>query len=338
MKIYISNLRNLATFSVVFLHVAAVFLYQYGSLDNNSWKLANFLDSFVRFCVPLFVMISGALLLGKEFTLKEFLSKRISRIIYPLIFWSIVYFIYINYSNFSTVNIDVIITQFLKGLSKGMYYHFWFVYMILGLYLFMPILNTWIKNSSKREVQYFLFLFFITVCNNKFTNEYFPNIDLMYFSKFIGFLIVGYYIDRYIKNGKKALIIGAFLFVLGTLLTYFFTNFYSFLEGGFVETFYDYTYFNVVLQSIGIFIVGKNLFIKTTPTFQSLDKNSFGIYFIHILILERLSMIFPYVDMDEKNMYSLLGYIVVVSISVFIISYIIVFTLSKVPFLKKIIT
>ena len=86
---YISNLRNIATFSVIFVHAAAIYVLNFQNISLESWRIANFLDSFVRFCVPAFLMISGALLLNKEEDITVFINKRLKRVLIPFIFWTV---------------------------------------------------------------------------------------------------------------------------------------------------------------------------------------------------------------------------------------------------------
>lgn len=78
-QLYISYLRVIATISVIVLHTAAFISMDYKNVSIGSWSVATFINSGVRFCVPLFVMISGALLLGKNEGVKLFLNKRIKK-------------------------------------------------------------------------------------------------------------------------------------------------------------------------------------------------------------------------------------------------------------------
>ena len=84
-------LRALATVSVVALHVAGPVLYEYGSLPAGEWWTANAIDSAVRFSVPIFLMLTGALLLPRMEPAGQFLKRRFARLLWPFIFWSAVY-------------------------------------------------------------------------------------------------------------------------------------------------------------------------------------------------------------------------------------------------------
>ena len=88
------RLRNLATVMVIGIHVAAPVAH--GFPDQNSWWwwYGNFWNSLTRAGVPLFVMLSGFLLLGKDYDLGYFLKRRFSRVVVPALFWMAVYSIY----------------------------------------------------------------------------------------------------------------------------------------------------------------------------------------------------------------------------------------------------
>ncbi|OWP82967.1 hypothetical protein BWK59_13040 [Flavobacterium davisii] len=68
---WITSLRVLATFSVIFLHSASAILYLYGTISAFDWWIGNIYDSIVRFCVPIFLMISGTLILSKDYESTE---------------------------------------------------------------------------------------------------------------------------------------------------------------------------------------------------------------------------------------------------------------------------
>ena len=89
---WINNARIVSTFAVVFLHVAIVFMLD-NDIDTEYWWFGNIFNVLVRWCVPSFVMISGALLLDNknEESLSKFYSKRLSRVLIPILFWSIMY-------------------------------------------------------------------------------------------------------------------------------------------------------------------------------------------------------------------------------------------------------
>jgi surface polysaccharide O-acyltransferase-like enzyme len=164
---WINALRVLATFGVIFLHTTADILYQYGSIAEIDWWIGNIYDSSVRFCVPVFLMISGALILSKTYeNLKEYLIKRVLRVLLPFLFWSAIYIaidIFGKLFKGEQMTFSEILSLTFLKLKNGASFHLWYIYLIIGLYLFFPILNKWLLNSNKTEITYFLAIWSIIV-------------------------------------------------------------------------------------------------------------------------------------------------------------------------------
>ena len=94
--VYFDYLRIIAIFAVVVLHFAA---QNWDNIDVSSfeWQVFNLYDAVAAWGVPVFVMISGALFLGKELTLKKLYGKYILRIVTAFFFWSVLYALWSNF-------------------------------------------------------------------------------------------------------------------------------------------------------------------------------------------------------------------------------------------------
>jgi len=93
-KLYwIDNLRAIATIGVIILHVSGPLTYQFGTIVNSWWWVGNIFNSIVRGSVPLFLMVTGALLLPKEYDLSTFLKKRFLRVLIPFFFWGLIHIV-----------------------------------------------------------------------------------------------------------------------------------------------------------------------------------------------------------------------------------------------------
>lgn len=294
--LWISNLRVFAVLAVIFVHTASPLVTKFGLLPNKFWNYANFYDAVSRFCVPVFVMISGALMLGKEYEIIAFFKKRFVRILFPFLFWSICYVLYsvfIKTDDFKKLHFFGVIKKLIRSVYFGSAYHLWYVYMLFGLILIIPILNTWINKAKKNEIHYFLLLWFIMLLFNNFGFEnYKPAIDLSYFSGYVGYLVLGYYLSVIeIKNIKKWRIIAILVFILGSLITFFGTYRLSVSKGKIDTSLYDFFSFNVLLASIGIFLffrLSDFLNSKSNVVFVQINHLSYGIYLIHVLALSIL--------------------------------------------------
>ena len=338
LKTYISNLRNIATFAVIVLHVTAPFVLKFNKISFASWQLANLIDSMLRFGVPVFVMISGAVLLDRSEPLNIFLSKRLKRIFLPFLFWSIAYFIFVYAGHFQKLSVAQLAQILTNKLLKGTYYHLWYIYMILGVYLFVPIVRKWVQNSTKQELHYFLILWAITLFINTDIAKYIPSIEVLYFSKYLGYLVLGHYLDKYVEIRRSRGTLYSILFVLGVILTLVSTSYLSITANKLNITYYNYLSPNVCLMAIGIFLLGKTFLNTTNTSLVSLDRHSYGIYLIHALVLHYVYRLIPPFKININAPLSLFTFIIGVSIITYIISYILIRILAANKKLQPLIT
>lgn len=142
---YLDELRAIAILCVIFAHTIQNFPVNMNYLTSPT--LLSYL-TVARMGVVLFFMISGALLIGKDYNLSVFLKKRFSRVLIPTIFWQIIGFLSILiFIGFTYDNLTFAVTQF--GFP-------WFVCAILGVYFVIPIFNSFIKEYGIKGAEYFL--------------------------------------------------------------------------------------------------------------------------------------------------------------------------------------
>lgn len=240
--------------------------------------------------------------------------------------------IFIKTTDYQKIGFFEIIKKITRSIWFGSYYHLWFVYLILGLYLTVPIISAWTTNNKKKEMYYFLILFAITVLfRNKLLKNYSPNIDLTLFSGYIGYFILGYFMSNLnIKNQKKWAIISFLIFFAGIFFTCFCTYWFSVSDNKFNGSFYDFLGLNVVIISISIFMffrASKFLNRYNSWIFKQINKFSFGIYLVHALILWFIDKL----GFNALFIHPLLG-IPLTTILCVCISLIIVKGINKIPF------
>ncbi|MDR0940761.1 MAG: acyltransferase family protein [Bacteroidales bacterium] len=301
---WLSNLRGFALIGIIFLHVVSGFLYTFSTPPSSIWWIGNVGDSMVRCCVPLFVMITGALLLAREIDLKKFFQKRFTRIVIPFVFWS---FVYVVIGILRRGDADFLTalwnSNFWERLLKGtISFHLWYVYMLIGLLVLVPVLNTWIRHCSEKEILYFLVLWLVSIfLSNTFLQR---DLKLIYFSSYVGYLVLGYYLaysETYtigklrLKTGGKLVISNTLLWIIvggiALLVTIFGTYYSSLTKGKFNGEFYEYLMPNVVFAAIAVFLLVKQCVLKNNivlKIIRFLDKYSYGIYLVHIFVLTYL--------------------------------------------------
>ena len=181
---------------------------------------ASFFDTFVRACVPLFVVASSYLQFPLHYSTGEFLRRRAQRVLVPFLCWSIVYALAWGEP---VDNLRSLLLNF--NYAAG---HLWFVYMLVGIYLLMPMLSPWAERVGKRELQFYLLLCFATTLipfvralaadgaapviygpTGSPNRALYPlwgeaswnTYGLFYYlSGFIGYLLLGLYLRRFVGN------------------------------------------------------------------------------------------------------------------------------------------
>jgi surface polysaccharide O-acyltransferase-like enzyme len=277
--------RVLAAFAVVWLHISAGFVVDHPSTASWSWWIGNVADSMSRWSVPFFVMITGYLLLSRPCdSLKEFYVRRFSRIMIPLVFWTVFY-----------LGLDFLLGPMtIMAASKLViagipYVHMWYLYMLLGLYLVAPLIMKFVVVSSRRRL---LWATALCLCLGVVISYVLPAqitgtfLDL--FPQFIGYFIAGYYIATVETKQIRPILlwVGFVASVLGVaLLTALLMPFEA------APWDFTYRYLNplVILMSLCLFYIvvqGLDTDSQCTPSLlmkivSFLAPLTLGIYLVH---------------------------------------------------------
>ena len=129
---WIENLRAVACLMVIMIHTTTWYVTTGMSVGERSWDLSNLLNSASRVCVPIFFMISGFLFFGERSAQK----RHFLRILLCLLFYSAVALLYITL--LTPINEAVSIRHLLQ---KPVFYHLWFFFAIIVIYLFSPLIQ-----------------------------------------------------------------------------------------------------------------------------------------------------------------------------------------------------
>ena len=334
-------LRILAAFAVVMLHVTSDRLTT--SFPSNEWEIRNVYDSFVRWCVPVFFMISGALFLnhGRTVNVAGLYKKNILHLIFIYFAWSSIYAIYL-----AIVKCDYNVGHILLRIIEGPV-HFWFLKMLIGLYVTIPILRMITQNKQSEE--YFLIVALITafVLPMLFSfiglyNESYKSFALYHYNAFgiriasgyVGYFVLGHYLFTYRLSGlvKRSIYILGLLSVLSVI---FLTHWYCHHINQSSEVFYKNLNVFTLFESIAVYLAIIELKIPTKyhSSVIRLSNLSLGVYLSHVLVL-MLFLHFLGIDSGSLNP---LFFIPCFSLIVFLLSCLIVSLMMKIPILNKLV-
>lgn len=342
--IYLDLLRIFAMFGVVVIHVSAIAIsYNIGTFTSNVGIIYNGL---VRWSVPAFFMISGAMFLRteKEYSFSVMIKNYIPRILFCLSVWGLIYAL-IDIYLYSSFSVKTLILSVWNTISNHSGYHLWYLFALIALYLMVPVFKIIVNNLSQKQLLFVIILWmFLSLGVSQF-NEIASALDFplrieWYFpmiTGWAGYFLLGYYLNNYeIKKKYNFLliIIGIALLIFMPIMNMSATVY----KGNSIDSFIAQDGLTACFVAISFFLIfksiTKNKFSqKTEKLIVSISKNTFGVYLIHALVN---SVLFHIIGVELEFINPAIS-IPLYSILVFFVSYVIVSILTKLPVLKKIV-
>ena len=341
-------LRIFSIGMVLMLHASAhivILLEGVGCSANPAYIAANLLNGLGRFAVPVFVMLSGALLLNenKRFDAKTFYRKSLLWMFLIFLFWLVVYGVF--YARLLPYNTDFISFELnFKGSSCP---HLWYLYFVLVFYLSVPLLRLYVKKENARAIGFTILIclglaLLGTLCNliTQLTGitVYVGTYHIEKFSNFLALILAGWYLANHgLSRGWKALvyILGAASCVAIVGLVWFQ---YEIIGAGVLRDYVSEAYtVPAALFGIAVFqgvcsICGgratKNSCVKAC------SELSFGVYLLHIFFFECFTCYLRPYDAARDNA---LLYILALWAFMLVLSLLAAFALSRIRYLKKLI-
>lgn len=342
--VYFDIMRIISILCMITLHVSG---NKIGLIpvESYNWKILNIYRSTVSFCVPLFIMISGALFLNpvKGIPIKSLYKKNVFRLLIAYIFWSVCYSFYTSgiYRGITSSTLNSFVGRVLVG-----HYHLWFIPMIIGLYIIVPFLRK--ITVEKKLTEYFLLLSFVFTIvfpiisllpiNQKVISIFERILDNAGINFLLGYSIYfvsGYYFSKYDLTTK----IKVTIYTLGiaclvcTIIT---TQLISSSRNVAYTNLYGFLMPNTALMTLSTYIFLKNSFVKVNCSEKQLQmvsifsRCSFGIYLIHdfFLILSRK------LGFDALTFNPIFS-VPLITLLVYFCSFTITFLISKIPKINK---
>ena len=326
-----------------FLKVIAIFLMVANHcVDNvtpaeralpwyNLW--GSVYNSFTRPAIPLFMMVTGILLLPTKMDMGSFYKKRLSRVLIPFLVWSVLYNLFPWFTGLLNCDPETI-HVFFKWADTSQAFgdtlrnilmipfnfsafavQMWYVYLLIGIYLYIPVFSAWVEKSDKRSQRIFLAIWavslFVPYLRNYLTENLFGECSwnefglFYYFAGFSGYMLLGYHLVKYplqmSKVSKYAL--AAIAFAIGYAVTLIGFKNATAVEGqseAMVELFFTFCSPNVALMTFAIFLIGKDLRFENKRVNRFISQFSictFGIWMCHYFFVGPVFLLFKSCEM-----------------------------------------
>ncbi len=344
--IHFDLMRIIACYFVIIIHIGICGQTESWAPNSYNALVSSFYGIISRWAVPCFVLLSGAMFLNqnREIPIKKLYGKYILRLGISYVFWSVVYALY-NMIYATDGSIGEMLHYFLNNCFSGEL-HMWYVLMTIGLYIITPVLKVVVDKAQNSIIKYWLAIMFIFACAIPFISDlnipYLSGViaylnkymELYFVMGYVIYFVIGHYlINKTISEKRKKLIyalglISVFYCIIVLIVLRIFTN----ITLGALS----YSYPQILFIGMAAVLFFKEKVSKihfSQKTKQWIVKGSglsYGIFLIHVLVIKVL-----YHAGINLSIANVAISIPIVSLIAFFISAIVIFIISKIPFINK---
>lgn len=342
-KDYIVFLRFFCIIGLIIHHAALALPTSFSSRMEDYLAVCNIIGRMTRFMVPVFLMITGCLLLdrNKKISLTYALNKYGKRVLFVICVVGFVFAILQNSYLDGRFSLEVVFKSLLDLYQGKTWKHFWYLYMLYGVYCILPLLKAYVNIANKKEITYFTMLMFVFVsffpCLSEISSIscgiVFPIMSEYVLYMFLGFLLSS---RRVFDLFRRRILFLLLIFMLvysivwiGSYLQYY-HSFYFF------ENLFSYSSPLTVIMSVLVYLIpkiyieAKNIQIKNIIICE-ISNLSFGIYIFHMLWIHLFYKFLKFNPLENYN-YILFGVFCVI---VLFLSALTTVLCKKIPILGK---
>lgn len=332
---YLDALRCLAILLVILLHVTAPVMISTPLYQTNPWLACIILDPLVRVGVPLFLMISGCLMLRDSRTksIAPFYKKQLPKLLIPLTVWNVIYFAASVHTGARSWDL----LDFLGLLfGQGAQYHMWYIYILLGIYLICPFLRRLVETCTPRQMLLLLGIILFSATLRPALNQALPFQVILFGPMLEG--LAGYFLLGWLLGQQELSRRARFLIYLGGIAGYT-----AQLVGNLrcsspqaislpFESGYAFPHY---LIAAALFVWIKTLFTRHPKPLRFLQGPlrtcsllTFGVYWVHPLILDAILR-------WEADRIPLANALVLQAVLTTLLSFLFAACVSKLPLLRR---
>lgn len=292
---YADFLRCLAAFTVVVLHCTGPWVGGALAVESKQWLACNILSALTRWAVPMFVILSGAFLLDPAKPLsRKGLATHIARVGVATLFWGLFYCLYEKRS--MGLSLGWLAAGAKALWNSELHYHLWFTPMLLGLYIFLPLMRAFVKGASRPTLWYAAGLWTVFKVTLPALYRLFPALPgLSWWIRFehwnvlgyAGWFLLGYLLRTCaVKPLWEKLLYAAG--VLGAAMTPIGTALLSIPAGYLQSEFYGNCSITVLPMTAALFLFARQHDLGKSEVWKRLSPLTFGVYLLHPLVLDRV--------------------------------------------------
>lgn len=323
----IDLLRILASLLVVTMHAPLP-----GSESNGLFLSA--LSYLTAPGIGLFFMISGALVLPVKTDTRPFLKRRFSKIAIPTLVWSVIFLGISAWTTKESFSWKALLSIPFSAQGNPT---FWFLYTLMGLYLLAPVLSHWLNAATRRELEFYLLLWGVSLCypilrlvldiNTSTTGV------LYYLTGYAGYFVLGHYLKKYPDRIRYKWLIPAVIIAFTTPIVCKVKG----LSVDFYSMFWYLSIF-VVIQCVFLWklvfsLVPEQGWPSVNRVISQISLSTFGIYLVHFFIIRSLLWNWPPI----LTIQSYILQVFVIAVTAFILSFGVTFFIGKLPGAKYLI-
>ncbi|MGN1382545.1 MAG: acyltransferase, partial [Eubacterium sp.] len=302
-------MRIIATFFIIILHsLFASSIYFRGDMTAGNRMFEQVFQNMLMWCVPIFLMITGALLLepSREIPLKKLFGRYIKRMLLTLIVFTFIF----QLLDYETGLQPSLFTGWLRSLFFAKSWaHMWYLYMIIGLYLMMPFYKL-VTRYAEKLVPYLIVLLLIFTAVIPLFSESF-GFGIPTATVYPVYLFIGYWLFHHKMNLPLSL-----LLTLGCSAALIAVTVAFLGRTGITDSFCGYASILVVGQSAGIYSLLNRIPADADSWIRKIDSCTFGVYILHMIGIRWLMKIYGF----NPYAYGPLSF-VLIAIVLFLISF-----------------
>lgn len=347
---YADWLRTAAMIAVIVVHVSGGWLPSV-PIGSFEWHVLNVFDGLSHWCVPIFVMLSGAFLLdpkrGLSYT--DLLLKYILRMVTALLVFGMLYLLLGDVIGGIPVTLERLPALPERLWNGGMETHLWYLPMAIGLYLLTPVLRAFLRGATRADLHWFLFLCALFAVALPAVQHVSPSEGLDFWVGqlrvhlvlgYVGYYMAGYYLKTY-ALGPLVQWLVYLLGLGGVAVTVWGTYLSSQAAGVLSDVFYGYMSPGIVALSVSVFVFFR--YVLGSAGARGQDRGggaasvSFGVYLVHVVFLNLLRVFFRYADLPAPPFHPILA-VPLCTLAVFLPSFFTAWLLHKIPLLGRYLT